>query len=147
MSILTTGFETTPLQMQPMWQLSFCAPPQDIDRVFDAIRALTPLGHGKTDQNGYRATGGWEYYRPREGTPTGAEDALRRRPDVDQMTVFLPRDEAVLTAVIEAIYETHSYYEPVITLQEVLRGATKGLDDSDNPNRWWNAGTDWKTDG
>ena len=51
---------------------------------------------------------------------------------------------AALNNVIEAIYEVHSYYEPVITVTEVLRSQCKGLDDKDNPHRWWNKEGDWK---
>jgi len=143
-SIIQTGFDTRPIEMQPMWALMFQAPREDVDRIFDAVTQVAPLVQGKTDRNGYRAPGGWEYYRPREGTPTGAEDATRHRPDVDEMRFFLPRDPDLLTAVIEAIYQVHSYYEPVITVTDVLRSQCKGLDDSDNPHRWWNKQGDWK---
>jgi hypothetical protein len=145
-SILQTGFDTTPIDMQPMWRLAFQAPVEDVDRIFDAITAIDPLAHGKTDMNGYRHATGQEYYRPREGTPTGAEEDLRKRPGVDEMSLFLPRDAAKLRRVIEAIYEVHSYYEPVIVVQDVLRSCCKGLDDKDNPHRWWNRAGDWKTD-
>ena len=80
----------------------------------------------------------------REGTPTGAEEGVRKRPGVDEVRFFLPRDTVLLDRVIEAIYEVHSYYEPVITLQEVLRSRCKGLDDKANPHRWWNKEGDWK---
>ncbi len=100
---------------------------------------VAPLTYGATDRNGYRLQGGVEYYRPTEDAPTGADDP-RQRPGVDQMRVFIPRDPDLLTKVIEAIYDSHSYYEPPITVLEVLRSQTKGLDDSKNPNRWWNNG-------
>ncbi|WP_371228273.1 hypothetical protein [Roseovarius sp. 2305UL8-3] len=145
-SILATGFDTRPIEMQPMWQIAFQAPVEDVDRIFDAVTGVTPLVQGKTDRNGYRAPGGHEYYRPREGTPTGAEDHTRKRPGVDEMRFFIPRDEATLRGIIEAIYEVHSYYEPVITVTDVLRSLCKGLDDSKNPHRWWNKDGDWKTD-
>ncbi len=61
------------------------------------------------------------------------------------MRVFLPRDTALLDRVIEAIYAAHSYYEPVVTVQEALRSRCKGLDDGANPNRWWNRAGDWKS--
>lgn len=144
MSILQQGMETRPIVMEPVWLVAFQAPVEDVDRIFEAVAAVAPLVHGKTDRNGFRAAGGTEYYRPREGTPTGAEDEIRRRPDVDEMRFFLPRDEAMLTAVIEAIYEVHSYYEPVIAVSEMLRSRCKGLDDRDNPHRWWNKAGDWK---
>jgi hypothetical protein len=143
-NILREGFDTTPITLQPMWLIMFQAPSQDIDRIFDAIVDVAPLPQGKTDRNGYRAPGGVEYYRPRAGTPTGAEDDLRRRPDVDEMRFYLPRDPEVLNSVIEVVYEVHPYYEPVITVTEVLRSLGKGLDDTKNPHRWWNKAGDWK---
>lgn len=142
--IMQAGFDTRPMTFEPMWLITYQAPAEDIDRIFDAVRGVVPLVHGKTDQNGYRAPAGFEYYRPREGTPTGAEEDIRKRPGVDEMRLFLPRDEGQLTAIIEAIYEVHPYYEPVIIVQEVLRSAGKGLDDSKNPHRWWNKDGDWK---
>jgi len=143
-NILRDGFDTRPTQMQPMWLIMFQAPQEDIDRIFDAVTEVAPLVQGKTDRNGYRAPSGFEYYRPREGTPTGSEDTLRKRPHVDEMRFYLPREPDQLRAVIEAIYEVHSYYEPVITVTEVLRSLGKGLDDQDNPHRWWNKKGDWK---
>jgi len=142
--ILRRGFDTRPIEMQPLWLVMFQAPEEDVERIFEAITAVVPLVQGKTDRNGYRAPGGLEYYRPREGTPTGAEEETRKRPGVDEMRFFIPRDEALLKAVVEAIYEVHSYYEPVITVTEVLRSQCKGLDDSDKPQRWWNEEGDWK---
>jgi len=144
MTIMQSVFDTPPIGMQPMWLIMFQAPAEDIDRVFEAITEITPLDQGKTDRNGYRAPSGIEYYRPRAGTPTGAEDETRHRPDVDEMRFYLPRDPDLLSAVIRAIYDVHSYYEPVITVSEVLRSLCKGLDDSKNPHRWWNKAGDWK---
>lgn len=144
MTILQKGMETRPISMEPMWLVAFQAPVEDVDRIFQAITEVAPLVQGNTDRNGYCASGGTEYYRPREGAPTGAEEEIRRRPDVDEMRLFLPRDEAMLSAVIEAIYAVHSYYEPVITVAEALRSRCKGLDDSNNPHRWWNGTGDWK---
>lgn len=143
-NILATGFETRPITMQPLWLIAFQAPVDDVDRIFDEIIKVVPLKQGKTDRNAYRTASGFEYYRPLEGTPTGAEDDTRRRPGVDEVRFFLPRDTAILDRVIEAIYAVHCYYEPVITVQEVLRSLGKGLDDNDNPHRWWNKSGDWK---
>ncbi len=145
-NILDSGFDTRPINMIPVWRVTFQAPSGDVDRVFDAIKAVVPLIQGKTDQNAYRAAPGFEYYRPLAGTPTGAETDTRHRPGVEEVSFFLPRNPADLNAVIEAIYEVHSYYEPVIYVTEALRSLCKGLDDADNPHRWWNTNGDWKTD-
>ena len=142
--IFQTGFSTRAINMQPFWKLTYQAPVEDIDRIFDSVTEVTPLVQGKTDRNGYRAASGFEYYRPLEGTPTGAEDELRKRPAVDEMSILIPRDQVLLEKIIDCIYEVHSYYEPVIVVAEVLRSECIGLDDSDNPHRWWNKGGDWK---
>ncbi|MEH6630232.1 MAG: hypothetical protein V7776_05380 [Halopseudomonas aestusnigri] len=144
LNILRDGFDTRPIEMQPVWLIMFQAPTEDMDRIFEAITEVVPLKLGNTDRNGYRAPAGVEYYRPREGTPTGAEEDTRHRPGVDEMRFYLPRDTKTLNEVIEAIYEVHSYYEPVITVTEVLRSQCKGLDDKNNPHRWWNKEGDWK---
>lgn len=144
LNILNTGFDTRPIRMEPLWLVAYQAPAEDVDRIFDEIIKVAPLVHGKTDRTAYRSANGYEYYRPLEGTPTGPETETRRRPGVDEVRFFLPRDPAVLDQVIEAIYAVCSYYESVITVQDVLRSQTKGLDDQDNPHRWWNKTGDWK---
>ena len=143
-TMMKQGLETNAMLMEPHWQVSFQAPQEDVDRIFDHITEFVPLRHGKTDRNAYRAPSGMEYYRPREGTPTGAENDVRKRPGVDELRFFIPRDPEALDKVLEAIYAVHSYYEPVITVQEVLRSRCRGLDDSANPHRWWNKDGDWK---
>ncbi len=143
--LLQDGFDTRPLALQPLWKVTYQAPSEDIDRIFERIVEEVPLVQGNTDRNAYRAPPGQEYYRPREGTPTGAEEETRKRPGVEEMSFFLPRESALLDRVVEAIYQVHSYYEPVIVVQEVLRSQSKGLDDRDNPHRWWNKQGDWKT--
>ena len=74
MDILREGFDTRPIEMQPMWLIMFQAPQEDVDRIFDAVTEIAPLAQANTDRNGYRAPGGVEYYRPGEGAPTGAEE-------------------------------------------------------------------------
>ena len=143
--ILKTGFETQPITMLPMWQVAFLAPDEDVDRIFDAVADITPLDYGQTDRNGYRITAGMEYYRPKPDAPTGA-DVPRQRPGVNQMRFFIPRECELLDKIICAIYNVHSYYEPPITVSEILRSQTNGLDDSKNPHRWWNKNGDWKRD-
>ena len=143
-SIVDGQFETRAILMEPSWKVTFQAPEEDVDRIFEHITQFVPLEHGKTDRNAYRSANGHEYYRPREGTPTGAEEMVRKRPAVAELSLFIPRDGTQLDQVIEAIYAVHSYYEPVIVVEEVLRSRCKGLDDSQNPHRWWNKGGDWK---
>ena len=100
---------------------------------------------GKYDSNAYQTGEGIERYRPLEGAVAGPETDLRKRPRIVEVSFELPDDQVVIEQVIEIIFQTHSYQEPVIRLQNILASRTKGLDDSKNPNRWWNTTGDWKT--
>ena len=144
-SLFETGFATDALEFRPFWRVRFSGPLQDIDRIFDEIIKIVPLTYGKTDRNASRSAPGYEYYRPMEGTPTGSEDDTRKRPDIVDMSICLAPEESTLRAVVDTIYQFHSYYEPPISIEPILRSSTLGLDDSDNPHRWWNNQGDWKT--
>jgi len=82
--------------------------------------------------------------RPLEGAAAGAETELRRRPGTVEVSFELPDDQALASRVVEAIFQAHSYQEPVIRIQPILASRSKGLDDRANPNRWWNTTGDWK---
>jgi len=142
--LIDNGFEIPAIRMQPYWRIRFLAPVGEIDALFDEIIKVAPLVYGKTDRNAICTAPAHEYYRPLEGTPTGSESETRKRSGIVEMSMLIPPDQAQLEAIIEVIYENHSYYEPPITVEAVLRSETRGLDDSTNPNRWWNKDGDWK---
>jgi hypothetical protein len=145
-NIFSSGFETPAIRMIPYWRVRFLAPADEVDQVFDEIIKIAPLVYGKTYRNAIRAAPCHEYYRPMEGTPTGAEEETRKRPGIVEMSFSIPTDQAQLEQIINIIYQYHSYYEPPISVESILRSETRGLDDTDNPNRWWNKGGDWKRD-
>jgi hypothetical protein len=144
--LFETGFEIPAIRMVPYWRIRFLAPEAEIDALYDEIVKVAPLVYGATDRNAMRAAPGYEYYRPLASAPTGAEDESRKRPGIVEMSLMIPPDQAQLEAIIETIYQTHSYYEPPISVEPILRSETRGLDDSANPNRWWNRDGDWKQD-
>lgn len=137
-------FETMSTQMAPMVLVTVQAPGEDIDRIMQAVTLLAPLVMGSYDNNAYQSAGGIERYRPLEGAAAGAETEIRKRPGVVEISFELVDEPALLGQVVEAIYQAHSYQEPVIRVQAILSSRSKGLDDSANPNRWWNTSGDWK---
>jgi len=144
--IFSIGFEIPAIKMIPYWRIRFLAPEDEIDPLFDEIIKVAPLVYGKTDRNAIRAAPCHEYYRPMNGTPTGAEEATRKRPGIVEMSLSIAPDRQQLERIIDRIYQYHSYYEPPISVEPILRSETRGLDDSDNPNRWWNRDGDWMND-
>lgn len=137
-------FETKSVTMERMLLLTFQAPGEDVDRIMGEVVKITPLAMGSYDSNAYQSGVGAERYRPLEGAAAGPETDVRKRPGVVEVSFELPDDGPVVDRVIEAIFQAHSYQEPVIRLQTILSSRSKGLDDSDNPNRWWNTTGDWK---
>ena len=142
--MIDSNFETKSVRMERMILLTLQAPGDDVDRIMEAVVKVVPLAMGKYDSNAYQSGAGIERYRPLEGAAAGAETELRKRPGTVEVSFELPDDQAVVEKVIEVIFQTHSYQEPVIRLQNILASRSKGLDDSKSPNRWWNTTGDWK---
>jgi hypothetical protein len=142
--MIDNKFETNSLRMEPMVLLHMQAPAADVDRIMEAVVKIVPLTMGNYDSNAYQTGEGIERYRPLEGAAAGPESDLRKRPRIVEVSFELPDDQAVIEQVMEIIFQTHSYQEPVIRVQNIWASRSKGLDDSKNPNRWWNTTGDWK---
>ena len=139
------AFETKSVRMERLLEVSVFAPEEDVDRIMEHVCRITPLPQGdKYDSNAYQSAAGIERYRPLEGAAAGPETAVRKRPGVVAVSFELPDDQALLAQVVETVFQVHSYQEPVIKVRPILVSRSKGLDDSDNPYRWWNTTGDWK---
>lgn len=138
------GLGTRSVAMRRMLLVTFQAPAEDVDRVMAAVVAIVPLAMGKYDSNSYQSGAGLERYRPLDGAAAGAETELRKRPGIVEISFEIEEDRSLAERVIEAIFQAHSYQEPVIRVHPVLSSRSRGLDDSKNPNRWWNTTGDWK---
>lgn len=143
-TLFETGLSIPALSMKPYWRVRISGPHDDLDRIFSHMIKVHDFPYGKTDHNASVSAEGLEYYRPMADTPTGAETETRKRPHIVEMSVSIEPNQELLEKLLEIIYQFHSYYEPPISVEPILRSATRGLDDSDNPNRWWNKGGDWK---
>ena len=139
------GFETNSVRMERLLTVSVFAPEEDADRIMAHVSEIVPLTQGeKYDSNAYQSAPGVERYRPLEGAAAGPETEVRKRPGVVELSFEMPDDQDLLEQVVEAVFQVHSYQEPVIKVQPALVSRSKGLDDSHNPHRWWNTTGDWK---
>ncbi len=141
---MLNAFETRSVTLQSMLLVTFQAPMEDVDRIMTYVTAIIPLVMGKYDSNSYQTAEGMERYRPLQGAAAGPEAELRKRPGVVEVFFEIPEDQQLAEKVVEAIFQAHSYQEPVIRIQSILGSRSRGLDDSKNPNRWWNTTGDWK---
>jgi hypothetical protein len=138
------GFETSSVRIERLLLVTVQMPAEDVDRIMEHVVKAAPLAMGKYDSNAYQSAAGIERYRPLEGAAAGAEDEVRKRPGVVEVSFELVEDQALLERVVELIFQVHSYQEPVIRVENILSSRSKGLDDKNNPNRWWNTAGDWK---
>jgi len=110
-------------------------PPDDVTRVLAAITSIAPLRYGKYEQVAFRSNTGTLQFKPLEGSKPGETD-LFQLPS-DEISFTLPQDNQILAAVIEAIFESHPYEEPVILIQPVMSTRFNYGTAKDNPNKWW----------
>ncbi|TFH48962.1 MAG: hypothetical protein E4H01_05265 [Lysobacterales bacterium] len=142
--MLTQGFETKSVRVERFLMLQVFAPREDVDRIMEHVCGIVPLVQGHYDHNAFESAPGFEHYRPLEGSAAGPETEVRKRPGIVEVSFEMPDDQALIERVIETIFQVHSYQEPTIKIQEVFASRSKGLDDKDNPYRWWNTTGDWK---
>jgi hypothetical protein len=138
------SFETSSVRMERLLLITVQMPAEDVDRIMEHVVKAAPLTMGKYDSNAYQLAAGMERYRPLEGAAAGPESEVRKRPGVVEVSFELEEDQALLERVVELIFQLHSYQEPAIRVESILGSRSKGLDDKDNPNRWWNTAGDWK---
>jgi hypothetical protein len=138
------SFETSSVRMERLLLVTVQMPAEDVDRIMEHVVKAAPLTMGKYDSNAYQSAAGMERYRPLEGAAAGPESEVRKRPGVVEVSFELEEDQALLERVVELIFQVHSYQEPVIRVESILGSRSKGLDDKNNPNRWWNTAGDWK---
>ncbi|TIX21260.1 MAG: hypothetical protein E5V37_32935, partial [Mesorhizobium sp.] len=62
--MIDSGFETKSLRMELLLLVTFQAPVADVERIMEAVVAITPLRMGKYDSNAYQSAQGIERYRP-----------------------------------------------------------------------------------
>jgi len=138
------SFETPSVRMERVSLLTLQAPAGDVDRIMGAVIQITPLTMEHYDSNAFQSAPGVEHYRPLEGAAAGAESEVRKRSGTVDVSFELPDEQQLIDVVIEAVFQTHSYQEPVIRIETILSSRSKGRDDKGNPNRWWKTMGDWK---
>ena len=135
--MIDSNFDTKSVRMEPMVLLNLQAPAGDVDRIMEAVVKVVPLMMGNYDSNAYQTGDGIEPCRPLEGAE-GPQADLRKRPRLVEVSFELPDDQRMIEEVIEVIFQTHSYQEPVIRVQNIWASRSKNLDAGNDPNRWWN---------
>ncbi|KIC07518.1 hypothetical protein RA19_23410 [Leisingera sp. ANG-M1] len=118
-------------------------PETRVQRIIDAVLAEDDLKYGDYDRVTFRTAPGVQRFR---SLGSGRNAATGRVAEVAcvELSFFLPGSEARAVKVLETVYSSHPYEEPVVFVEPCVRTLhIRGLDE-DNPNRFWNsAAEDW----
>ncbi len=93
-------------------------PANDVSQVLQAIVSVTPLTYGNYEQVAFRCRGGIQQYKPLAGSKTGEAELVHILSDEVSFTV--PKHDEIITAVIDALFQSHPHEEPVILIQNVM---------------------------
>lgn len=80
-------------------------PPNDVASVLEAITPACPLKWGNYEQVVFRYKSGLLQCKPIEGSRSGDKDLVHL--DCDEISFTVPKSKESITAVIEAILDSH----------------------------------------
>jgi hypothetical protein len=130
-----TKLETESSAIEGEYLARVQTPPDDVSRVLAAITNASPLRYGKYELVAFRSNTGTLQFKPLEGSKPVATELIYL--PCDEISFTVPQDEGTIAAVIEAIFESHPYEEPVVLIQPVMSTRFKYTSTSYNPNIWW----------
>lgn len=93
-------------------------PTEDVSQVLEAVIKATPLRYGNYEQVIFRSRAGIQQYKPLVGSKTGEEELTHIW--CDEISFTVPKRDETISAVIDALFESHPHEEPVIHIQEVM---------------------------
>ncbi len=93
-------------------------PADSVAKLLEAIINVTPLTYGNYEHVAFRYNTGTQQYKPLVGSKTG-EAELTHIP-CNEISFTVPKHDELITAVIDAIIESHPHEEPVILIQEAI---------------------------
>ncbi len=93
-------------------------PADNVPQLLKAITDVAPLRYGNYEQVAFRCRKGIQQYKPLTGSKMGAAE-LTHIP-CDEISFTVPRQDEIITAVIDVIFENHPHEEPVILIQEIM---------------------------
>lgn len=127
----------TPFHLDPVWRIQVELGPEDDDTVRQGLNAAVDLTCGAYDHVSFETAPGVQTFRGHAGTVMGEmADATTR--SVRVLSFSIPKQDAVLSTALEAIYRLHSYEEPVIYVAEAYAARAHGRLGDAGSRRWWN---------
>ena len=93
-------------------------PSDDVSRVLEEIAKVTPLKYGNYERVSFRCRNGMQQYKPLAGSRTGESELVNIL--TDEISFTVPKHDKTIAAVIDALFKSHPYEEPVILIHDVM---------------------------
>lgn len=128
------------------YRITVQVPTAQAPEVLAAVTEKQSLKYGSYEAVAFTSTNGTQQFRTLPGARNKPTEEICQV-TCQEISFHIPKDPAALTIVLEALYRSHPYEEPVIFVAETTSTRhVAGMDD-DNPNRFWNRPTlDWVPD-
>ncbi|MEM7335333.1 MAG: hypothetical protein AAF490_24865 [Chloroflexota bacterium] len=112
-------------------------PDTHVQKLINAIMAKDKLNYGGYDSVMFKTATGVQQF---ESLGTGHNPASGKVIEIScvEISFFLPNDETKAVQILETIYATHPYEEPVVFVLPCVRTLHITGVDEDNPNKIWN---------
>lgn len=131
------GLDLRATRLEAEWVVIIDTPTAGVEQLTRALGEQIPLIQGPYDNCLYVREAGYQQFRALEGSHAGAERTLQRTP-ASQIEFSIPTDVDLLRKVFDTTFEAHVNEEPTVRVFPAVGSRSKLLDDSDNPNRYWN---------
>lgn len=129
--------DLAPASLEREWVVTIDTPTGGVDQVIAALGEHIPLVQGPYDNCVYVRQGGYQQFRALQGSHAGDEGTLQRTA-ASQIEFSIPADDGLLSRVFDVVFAAHVNEEPTVRIHEAFGSRSKLLDDTNNPNRYWN---------
>ncbi len=131
------GLDLAAATLELEWVVTIDTPSAGVEQLTRALGAELPLVQGNYDNCLYVRENGYQQFRALEGSHAGAEGTVQRTA-ASQIEFGIPPSQDLLRTVFKVIFAAHVNEEPTVRVTQAVGSRSKLLEDSDNPNRYWN---------
>ncbi|SEP55957.1 hypothetical protein [Thalassovita taeanensis] len=130
--------------LHPAFHVTVQRPEAHLPEVLEAVQAVDPLTYGFYDQVSFATTPGVQRFRSCPGGRNPASETAMQVPCTELSFAVLDTDPAHLNQVLQAIFDSHPYEEPVIFVTQATYTRHVPGTGLDAPAKFWNRDTpDW----
>jgi hypothetical protein len=124
-------------RLQREWRITIQCPLGGTDLLIEAFGREFPLQQGAYDHCMYIRKNGGQTFRALEGSHAGNEGTMQNTA-CNEIVFTIPAEINLLRKAFGVLFEFGIQEDPTVHIEEIRSSQSYYLDDTDNPNRYWN---------